>query len=165
MRVLALDLSLARTGICAPDGTTWVRRWAGEPLERLDDAYRTIRDLIRVHQPTVVVCEGYAFGAAARMGGKTFAIGELGGVARLAIRHEHRPLVVIAPSSLKVYATGSGRASKNMMLATATRYADRVFGTHDEADAWWLHVMMRDLGGQPLFDLPAAHRRALDQYR
>ncbi len=165
MRVLAFDLSLTRTGICAPDGTTWTRRWAGDPLERLDDAYRTIRDLIRLHQPTVIVCEGYAFGTAGKMVGRAFAVGELGGVARLAIRHEHRPLVVIAPSSLKVYATGDGRASKDQMLMTAMRYADRAFGAHDEADAWWLRAMMHDLGGDPLFDLPIRHRRALDQYR
>jgi Holliday junction resolvasome RuvABC endonuclease subunit len=53
-------------------------------------------------------------------------------------------LVTVTPSELKKWATGSGSAGKDDMLAAAVARGCTEPQTHDEADAWLLRAMVVD---------------------
>jgi len=84
-------------------------------------------------------------------------------------------VIHIAPSSVKIYATGNGNAPKSAMLEAAhLACADDgaqlntrppTIDNDDTADAWWICALVHDLLGEPLLALPPHHRRALDAYR
>jgi crossover junction endodeoxyribonuclease RuvC len=71
---------------------------------------------------------------------------------------------VIAPSVLKKYATGSGNAAKDVVMAAAIkRYPDVDVVNNDVADATVLLAIGLRLAGIPLEDsLPATHLKALE---
>lgn len=71
---------------------------------------------------------------------------------------------VIAPSTLKMYATGSGNAAKDKVLAAAIkRYPQIDILNNDVADATVLLAIGLRLAGIPLeSDMPATHLKALD---
>ena len=165
MRVAGLDPSLACTGYARPDGT--VARiptsTAVPTLARIDTVDRTVRRLLNPpdrlvqvsgrakmipdpNRPELVVVEG--FGGAGRGREAGLKITGLGTVLRLRVWRSEIPLVEVAPATLKVYATGNGRAGKPAMREA---YAERLRPTlddrpldvgHDEIDALWL----RDVG-------------------
>lgn len=78
-RVLAVDLSLTRTGLCDADGPTTYAA-GGDGLARL----AAIRDRVlgAAADAELVAIEGYSFGSKGRA---VVSIGELGGVVRLAL--------------------------------------------------------------------------------
>ena len=51
------------------------------------------------------------------------------------------PIVCYAPTSIKKWATGTGRAEKPMMLTAATVHAGETFTSHDAADAYLMLLM------------------------
>lgn len=162
MRITALDLALTRTG--------WA--WAeldpetqgsgcfngpGKGVDRLDAIERGLRPLWR--GAGLVVVEGYAFGTQ----GRAHAIGELGGIMRLAWRRSGVPFAEVPPNALKKYATGKGNAAKEAVLAAAIRRLEYEGDDHNEADALWLLAMATDFYGwwpseKPV---PESHRAAL----
>lgn len=77
--------------------------------------------------------EGYAFGSQmANM------LGELGGVTRMALaRHDIYPLV-IPPTTLKKYITGSGSGQKNLILLHTYKKWGQTFTDDNAADAYGL---------------------------
>jgi crossover junction endodeoxyribonuclease RuvC len=72
---------------------------------------------------------------------------------------------VIAPSVLKQYATGSGNAAKDkVMAAVIKRYPDIDVINNDVADAVALLAIGMRMAGTPLEDdMPVTHLRALDK--
>ena len=87
--------------------------------------------------PTWAVIEGYALGA--RNGRE--ALGELGGVLRWTLYHAEIPWLIVPPPSLKLWATGSGRAAKaQMRQALRAQFAPLVL-SHDEIDALALALL------------------------
>jgi Holliday junction resolvasome RuvABC endonuclease subunit len=73
------------------------------------------------------------------------------------------PFAVIAPSSVKRYATGSGSAPKERVLVEAVRRLPGFSGsTTNEADAAWLAAMALDHLGMPLATMPKLNRTAMD---
>lgn len=83
-----------------------------------------------------IAYEGYAYGAKF----KREEMGELGGVMRLALVQTWHPglLHAVAPTSVKKYVTGSGRADKDkMLLAVYMRWRFEA-PNHDVADAYTL---------------------------
>jgi len=135
-RVLGLDLSLTSTGYACPDCGTGTISVRSRGLERLVE----LRDEILSHAITadVVVLEGYAFAAHAA---HAHALGELGGVVRVALFEAGIPVAEVPPASLKRFATGKGAANKDAMIAAAIRHFGFEGSTNDEADAWLLRCM------------------------
>jgi Holliday junction resolvasome RuvABC endonuclease subunit len=157
--VVGLDLSLRHAGIAYPDGVTTVvnpkkltgpQRWA---CIWDDIAQAWLPDV-----PDLAVIEGYAYAAA---GSALFDLCELGGLVRWELHRAGVPWIVIPPTSLKKYATGSGVATKTAMVIAAR---DRLGyeGTDDnEADALWLRAMGLDLLDEPPCRLPIIQRNVL----
>lgn len=157
MKILALDLSLTRTGVARWDGVTViVPPQDARGMERL--LYLEEAVLERAEGAQVVVLEGYSFGSRGRA---VFDIGELGGVVRLALYRRGIRFVDVPPATLKRYATGKGNASKEEVLVAAVRRLGYAGADHNEADAMWLYAMAQDryLG---VSRVPVAHRAALD---
>jgi Holliday junction resolvasome RuvABC endonuclease subunit len=155
---MGIDPSLRATGIATADNTTIVRSKA-TGVARLVD----IRDQVRTRLDGIdfVAIEGYAFASQYNMA----ALGELGGVIRMALWNAGIRYIDIAPTKLKMYALGAGKGSKTDMVVAAR---DRLGyeGTDDnEADALWLYAIAADLLGMPVIKLPQTHRRALDGIR
>lgn len=75
------------------------------------------------------------------------------------------PVMVIAPSVVKMYATGKGNAAKDAVMAAAIkRYPDVDIPGNDIADAVILLAIGMRHAGHPLEDsLPAANLRALNK--
>jgi Holliday junction resolvasome RuvABC endonuclease subunit len=137
--VLGLDLSLAATGLaCGEHGSERLNTPASEVsgMPRL----QVIRDAVLAHAPfaAVVVVENYAY---SRGDAHAHALGELGGVVRLALFEAGIPYVDVGPSSLKKWATGKGNAGKDEMLAAAIRRFGFEGYDNNEADAWLLRAM------------------------
>lgn len=182
-RVVGLDLSLTATGVANGNGVpeTLTSRLKGcQRLAEIRDAVLDCcafgwmpdpgcdfpgphdRDfsgavVTHVSRPLVVI-EGYAFAA---RNSHAHALGELGGVIRLALHEAGVPYVDVPPSSLKKYACGKGNANKGEMLAAAIRRLDYEGASDNEADALWLRAMGLDALGCPVVKLPEAHRAAL----
>lgn len=109
-RVLAVDLSLTRTGLCDDDGPTTYAA-SGEGLTRLAAIRDRVLDAAAAAE--LVAIEGYSFGSKGRA---VVSIGELGGVVRLALAEAGVAFVDVPPSTLKKYATGKGNAGKDEVL-------------------------------------------------
>lgn len=74
------------------------------------------------------------------------------------------PVVEVATTTVKKYATGKGNAPKDaVLLAVARRFPHVDIPDNNAADALVLAALGYDhLTGQPLVDLPQANRYALD---
>ena len=122
-RILGLDLSLTETGFCVIDfdGKFDVLKDKGliktklKGVERLEYLENSLKYLIKEFKPDIAILEGYAMGI---RGGRTFNIGEWGGIARLTLFKKKVKYLSVSPKSLKKYATGNGNSDKNMMLKT-----------------------------------------------
>lgn len=161
--VVGLDLSLTATGAAHPhpDGgamSRTLKAGARRGMTRL----AWLRD--EIHTITtgadLVTIEGYSFSSRAS---QAHALGELGGVIRLALHEAGTPHLDVPPATLKTYATGRGNAGKvDVVVAARERLGYQ--GTDDnEADALWLRAIGLDLLGHPIVALPKTHRRALDK--
>jgi len=96
-----------------------------------------VAKLLDAAQPDLVSYEGYAMGRFAG-GGRAFDIGELGGVLKLLVFERSIDLLLVPPTSLKLFATGSGRADKDDVGKAMARHRGRLFASDDEADAYAL---------------------------
>lgn len=136
MTILGLDLSLTAPGF-AIDLGPYTLKPRGAGVERLAwfDEYMTM--FASSQEPRLAVIEHYAFNSPY---GRE-ALGELGGVVKLALHKLGIPHVVIAPATLKKYATGSGKANKDEMLAAAIKRSGLDITNNNVADAWWLYQM------------------------
>lgn len=76
-------------------------------------------------------------------------------------------VVEVPPKTLKLYGTGKGQCQKGAMVdALARRLPQFETGGNDNrCDAAWLAAMGCDLLGEPLVEMPIAHRKALDVVR
>jgi len=97
--------------------------------------------LVRNLGPIKHVCiEGPAYAATNRADD----LGQLRGVYSVCAAGFCDTVTVVPPTSLKKFATGSGAATKEKMVKTATEICDERL-LHDEADALWLAVLARGL--------------------
>lgn len=158
MRVLGLDLSLTSTGVALPDGTVALLSSRHRGVERLADLQDAIK---RVAAVDLVVIEGYSMGGQRGSSGVAQALGELGGVVRLALFDMGVPFAEVPPSTLKKFACGKGNANKNEMLLAAAQRLGYSGSSNDGADALWLRAAGLDAYGLPEVDLPKAQRDAL----
>ncbi len=119
--VLGVDPSLTNTGIVyMRDGQACIGEIVSkdtphthhESAMRLGRLYASMRDSIQqIGKVSVVAFEGYAFGSM----NQREAMGEAGGVLRLAALHEGCRIIVIPPTSVKKFVTGKGVAQKDVM--------------------------------------------------
>lgn len=168
--VIGLDLSIKSTGVAgaswAKTLTTWslprkgatrVERWA-----RMRAARAQILPFI--DSADLVVQESPAYSTGDLPGSQDLAWLWWSIYGRCVAREI--PWVEVGTSTLKVYATGNGRASKeDVVQAVATRRRDITFRGNDEADALTLAAMGFDALGHPPVEMPKTHRRALESVR
>jgi Holliday junction resolvasome RuvABC endonuclease subunit len=114
-----------------------LKKFDGE-ADRLSHIYTDLVCFLAYAQslsPTVkVFMEGYAYGAKLNRE----KLGELGGVVKLATRHVlYSEPTSVPPTTLKQFATGSGRATKEQMVKAAQEFDAEI--TNDNlADAYLL---------------------------
>lgn len=162
MNVLGLDLSLTATGIALPTGATSTIRTRGSDGDRrLTHIRDTIRDLCALGGGVdLAVVEDLPTHAHAA--GIT---GMVHGAARTALLDAAVPYVLIAPATLKKYATGKGNADKTAMAMAAYKRFGVEFADDNQCDAYWLRAAGLDQAGDPIVPLPAAQREALAKVR
>lgn len=143
MRVLGIDPSLNNMGLaCSECGPMTVRPGVVGP-ERLHRLWLGIE--LHIEHIDGVVLEGYGY-----MSEKGVVQGELGGVIRLELWRRGIPVVVVAPTKMKKFATGKGNADKAKVLLKAVRELGYLGDSEDEADALWLQTMGLGAAGDVL---------------
>jgi Holliday junction resolvasome RuvABC endonuclease subunit len=159
--VLGLDLSLASTGYALDvvRSGLFIDMEVGRIRSKLKGAERLIeiRDEVRdlITRADLVVLEGYAYARA----NQAHQIGELGGVIRVLLKEQSKPNLIVAPKTVKKWATGSGNAGKPEMVDAAWKQLGYLGKSSDEADALWLHHL-----GTGAFD-PQHPSVRLDEFR
>lgn len=165
-RVIGLDLSLRSTGVA---GGTWALTVTGPKLAD-DDAVELRWARLRrmraqlleyIDNADLVVLESPAYSKGADPGSHERAWLWWAVAGRCIAREV--PLALVSPGTLKVYATGDGRATKeDVVQQVQKRRPDVTFRGNNEADALTLAALGLDHLGHPPVDLPKTHRRALD---
>lgn len=150
MRVLGVDPSLTGTGVSFRNGgVAYTERVQTDlrDMPRLIYIRDRLRDYARHVKPTIVAYEGYAMGFGKGMAGKIYDRAELGGILKLMFVEEFgASVLVVPPTSLKLFMTGRGRLSKGdkgkkEFLEYASKHRGRSFMSFDEADAYGLMLM------------------------
>lgn len=159
--VVGLDLSVRCSGIAHADG--YVDTYKPEAdaatnmgLDRLCEVRDHILDILP-GDIELVMMEGLAFDAH----DTSRQLAQLTGIVRAALFDRRVQFLVVTPSTLKKYATGSGRSTKAQVLQQAQRRLGYEGTLHDEADALWLRAIGCDLLDVPIAELPAVNREAL----
>lgn len=140
MDILAIDPSLRSLGYAFMD-REGVRVGVIKPSDDLRGAARlevhryAVERLLDVAEPTFIVYEGYAMSRRANM---AFSVGELGGVLKLLFHSRKLPVLIVPPTSLKMFATGKGNADKDQMRVAMGKHRGKFFKSDDEADAYAL---------------------------
>ena len=134
-----IDYSLTSPSICVHTGTEWsyenckfyymvnnekflesedkkyvpsIYPSYGEDSERFDNLSEWSIRILRAHSVNYVSLEGYAFGAV----GRVFQIAENGGLLKYKLWQNKMPVVLLAPTSIKKFATGKGNSNKEAMV-------------------------------------------------
>jgi Holliday junction resolvasome RuvABC endonuclease subunit len=129
---------------CLVERLQFTPKKTGTGAARLDTIFRELTEKFWAigvaYTVEAVALEGYAMHA--KFGREK--AGELGGLTKIAIAHElgMEPLIV-PPTSLKRFVTGSGGASKDDMRAAVEEKWGERFSSHDIADAYGLAQMAR----------------------
>lgn len=161
--VFGLDLSLLSTGIAKPDGSTEAISVPQTDTLRLILLRDRIMEEINKYKYPLVVLEGYSF---AQKNSQAHALGELGGVVRVALTEADCQIAVVAPTQRAKFATGRGNASKAEVVSSISARTGIVWsgkGADDKADAWILREMALTAMGQSKYDWPKANLEALDK--
>jgi len=157
--ILGLDLSIAATGVCWPDGDT--DAILGKST---DGDARLVTIVDRIYRAHL----GFQFDLAVLedlpVHGKAAGItGMVHGAVRLALQRMKVPYALLAPATLKAYATGTGTADKHAMRMAAFKRANLEFKDDNQCDAWWLRQAGLDWTGHPEIQLPQAQRARLEK--
>lgn len=160
MRIVGIDPSLTSLGYAYQDDTGDIEVGVVAPkvkgFPRLDLLCGHVQNVLDQVQPDLVVYEGYAMGI---RGGRVFDLGELGGILKMEMYYRDIPILVVPPSNLKMFVTGSGGTKgKDAMMRTLAKHRGRLFNTDDEADAYGLVLMGR------AWLCPRTRPRARDHY-
>ncbi|MET9303217.1 hypothetical protein ABZX66_28240 [Micromonospora aurantiaca] len=156
-RVVGLDLSMTGTGIAWCDGTTYTVAPKLSGDARLLEIRSEVARAVDGRRLDLVVIEDLP--THAKAAGIT---GMVHGVVRAYLREMLLPYALVAPASVKKYATGKGNAGKPEMAVAAFKRGGREFRDDNQCDAWWLRAMGLEHLGQPITKLPAAQVAALD---
>jgi Holliday junction resolvasome RuvABC endonuclease subunit len=149
--VLGIDQSYNSSGIIVLEGDTIIHSEcfkSNKNFDRFGQAYEVathIADLLDIYKPDIVAIEGLAFG----MRGNVTR--DLGGLQFVIVAHlqevKKQPVKIVAPLTVKKFATGSGKAKKEQMIESLPEYAldnflllgvKKTTGLADLADAYWI---------------------------
>lgn len=159
LRVVGLDISLTSTGMSDGIRTEVVQTSNAQCMEeRMDRIVRGVASFtpatLRQRSADLAVIEGSAF---SRKGPGHEELAALRHMVRVKLWRLSIPWAMVPPSTLKLYTTGLGNATKAEMLATVdarhgTGFADVKVkdGRSDRVDAFALAAMGYDHVGQHL---------------
>lgn len=159
VRIMGLDLSIAATGVCLPDGGTYtIIGKADDKDHRLVIIRDRISQDITDHGVDVAVIEDlptHAHGAG--------ITGMVHGAVKTMLMDLGVPYVRVTAATLKKFATGKGNANKTAMILAAFKRGNREFTDDNQCDAWWLWIagLTQLTGLTPAGLLPAAQREVL----
>jgi Holliday junction resolvasome RuvABC endonuclease subunit len=160
VKLAGLDLSMTETGL--------VVSMPGAPhgMENQVIKPRAVRDrrLSEIKSRVMAEMEGVEFVLIEKLPPHLKSAGITGmvqGVIREALLEQGIPYGDIGPTSLKLFATGRGGASKTDMALAAMKRSGLEFRNDNVCDAWWLWVAANEYKGQPVIDLPKRQREAL----
>lgn len=155
-RVIGLDLSMTGTGIAYSNGDTRTIR----PKRTGDARLTEIRDHVAeaLAMCSLAVIEDLP--THAKSAGIT---GMVHGVVRALLTENLVPYALIAPATLKAFATGKGNADKTAMTLALYKRAGIEASDDNQVDAWWLRAAGMQHLGRPVVDLPAAQVARLDK--
>ncbi|MGW1261150.1 hypothetical protein ACWD7Y_04215 [Streptomyces drozdowiczii] len=128
------------TGRTEVEGFDFSPKKSGTGPQRLAHVHWVLREYFQAQRLTgtvgAIAYEGYSYGSK----WKREELGELGGIMRLALVQTWPPhlLHTVAPTSVKKYVTGSGRADKDKMLLSVYMRWKFEAPDHDTADAYTL---------------------------
>ncbi len=167
--VVGLDLSLTSTGVASwsrrgvstgrlksegHKGDSWTVRH-----QRLSDLVGKLSTLIP--DPALVVIEAPSYGS---VGGSSHDRSGCWWMVYDFLYWQGCAVLPVEPTVLKKFATGTGKADKDAVLAAVVRrYLDIDVTGNDQADAVALLDIGMHLIGKPLADLPALNRSVLDK--
>lgn len=162
-RVVAIDISITATGVALPNGalTTWTPTVAGD-MRLVELADRTNALAANEHPDLAVIEDALFTGRANR---NTGIVLMAHGVIRTAFLRRNIPIVYVPPATLKIYACGTGQATKHDMMIELYKRTGLDVRDDNQADAWWLRAMGCAGLGAPVLELPKTHTRALDKIR
>jgi crossover junction endodeoxyribonuclease RuvC len=170
-KIAGLDWSMSSPGLCINDGTTiylygqstkkkdfgtyningngvsiiltvdQIESYKNN-IERFDNSASKYINILKSHDCNTVNLEGYAMGSG--RGGMTFTIGESTGFLKSALYNNRIATNIVAPTTLKKFATGKGNANKDKMreafIETLGIDLPDVNCRSDVIDAYWLSV-------------------------
>lgn len=157
MKVVGLDLSLTATGVS--DGITYAdvlepKRMGHARLCWLTDAIKEYCEGV-----DVAAIEGPSYNS---KGGQSHERAGLWWMVAHHLAINGIPYLVMPPTSLKKYATGTGGASKDQVLATVVRrYPHLPVDNNNAADAVVLADVAFALAGAPIAVVPELNRASL----
>jgi len=151
MKILGIDQSYTSTGIVLLENGALLEGHkfsADKSVNRFAQAHEItihLAGIVDEFKPDMIAIEGLAFG----MRGNVTR--DLGGLQFVIISHlqevKGREIIIIAPTSAKKFATGSGRAKKEEMIESLPESVHSYFiglgvkkttGLGDLADAYWI---------------------------
>jgi len=159
---IGLDLSLAKTGVNILKNKDVIysgiikskptdRTPMGETkrlMDITDDVFTLIENKLWTLEPDLVLIEGIAF-----MARNSTALSQLSGLSYL-IRAElilnDWPFTIIAPTTLKKFITGSGKADKDVMMMKVYKDYGLEYSDNNESDAFGLSACGMAVLGNPL---------------
>jgi crossover junction endodeoxyribonuclease RuvC len=166
--VIGVDPSLSSTGLVTwRDGRFYTSTVATSPRDKTEHRHHVIiMRILTMRDPTpgrtLIAMEGRITPGEDAVQ-TAMDLAELRGVLNHGIHVAGLPKVDVHPSTLKVYATGNGRASKaDMEVAARGRLGRHLHcANDDEADAAWLVAITLHHYGLPLCALPKKHHAAV----
>ena len=161
MNILGLDPSLTSTGICTGDDCCIAYHPCDEETARLANIRNYVLGVCLEESIKCVIMEGYSYGSRTR----AHALGELGGVLKVAFDEAWIPFVIVPPTSRAKFATGRGNAGKAEVISAVSFRTKRSWsgkGVEDRIDAWVLREMGLQRLGESQYKWPAENLKALD---
>lgn len=150
MKILGIDQSYRSCGIVVLDDGLMIHcekfttTFAMDIYDRARQLATYLQTIVTEHSPDVVALEGLSFGST---GNVTRDLGGLLFTIILFIREVGKDPVIIAPPTVKKFATGNGRAKKEMVIECLPGDIRSEFdalgvkkttGLSDLADAYWV---------------------------
>lgn len=130
-------------------------------VERLDWLDGALIDILIRYKPGAVAIEAYSF---ASRNSHAHSLGEVGGAFRLALYRRNVPSIEVPPTSLKKFATGSGKGEKAAVAKELfKRYGVDLPG-NDEVDAAALALGCMAHDDPTGFILTVAQREAIQKF-
>ena len=155
-KLLGIDPSLNSTGIAFRVGGKVNAYCIGggtfRGIARIKHVRNAVNTALDTYAPSLVIYEGYALG----FRGKSniiFDLGELGGVLKLLILERGIDILLVPPTSLKMFVTGKGNAKKEQVSLALEQNHGLSFSTSDQYDAAGLLLL-----GEMLEDRRRARR-------